>query len=428
MSIHRRSLLTGLASAPLLAGRASAASNETAIELSDRLDQLFERVRRDTMESLSHAPSTTDLETRTIIAEGIAGYALSGRLRELSPEEERTPAAQDALFRAARAVGRAMVRTGALIDAHLAETRCDPGGEELMRVSLEGTRGVVDAWQTDHPTRGGALRGLDQVLAMETPGQLRHRMRQDRKRLGRLQRVAERRASRWRTGPRPAALDRAASQLSSSSFGEVVIGLLGLGMVVLGAWISIVGIACIFECGFGGVLLLAFGVALAVAGLRLVELVNDSRAPRDEGPLGTRRRSYTSTSDPLARVRPVHPGPFVPAGKPSAVRVGTGGWRMAGLRRTHRRPIHVTATGTLKVHHRIIGPEGTDSDDGLELLRADLPAVVLLGRVGDEYFVIGEEGTIPAGPEGELELAVNVADVRSEGRWTVELQQLRPER
>ncbi len=488
MELTRRSILAGapvLGAAAALPAQALGAQGGGARELADALRARWARQSTAFLAGvLGQDPGEASAELRQIGA-GVGALDVVKELELLDTRTQAQAPLQQLWREVLAATGRSARVSAAAVEAWLAPggDADDPDGRHVrgmmgaMRIGLRGAE--------TRPARKAQMdAALAGVLDDDRPGQLRAHARRLLRRARKAEVLSAHLAADPEAFARTFALDRQrASALGvpvqaladhaaaappralteGEDAGDVALGVIGTGvLILLGLVLGVVGF-CVTACGGG-----AAGMALLILGAVLVILAT-SRA-------GDRRRRAAEVPEEAAEATPPpHTCPpcpecppaeqLAPAGDPWAAppppadpaapsadpaAPGADPAGAQGLLPAPAQPIGwlsvpadggwVTAPPAAPRHDQVVlawglvqsgraWPADADGDGVAAGPGAPLPgapAGALVGRVGDRTFFLGAEGLVPRGLAGPLLLAINLspaAAARATGGVEVQLLQ-----
>ncbi len=482
MDLSRRTILTGapvLGAAAALPAEALGVAGESAAALADALRSRWARQSAAFLEGVLGQDAAAAGGALRQIGDGVGALDVVKELELLDTGTQAQPPLQRLWREVLAATGRSARVGAAAVEAWLAPggDADDPDGRHVrgmlgaMRIGMRGAQ--------TRPSRKAQMdAALAGVLDDDRPGQLRAHAR----RLLRRARKAEVLAAHLAADPdafartfavdpqRAAALgvpvDALAAQATAApppaltdgaDAGDVAMGVIGTGvLILLGLVLGVVGF-CVTACGGG-----AAGMSLLLVGAVLVILA----ASRS----GDRRRR--AAEEPDAAAPPPHtcppcpdcppPPQLVPEGDPWAAPPppadpgaapadpGADPAGAQGLLPGPAQPIGwlsvpadagwVAAPSAAAGHDQVVlawglvqsgraWPADADGDGVAAGPGAPLPgapAGALVGRVGDRTFFLGAEGLVPRGLSGPLLLAINLRpSLAAAARGGVEVQLLR---
>lgn len=358
------------------------------------------------------------VETQTI-ARGLSALRVLKEIQETPVRDQVHRGCQAMALAMAEAFGEAVLSSQRLIRALFEDP--SPEREMQLRGSLRALRLSLAEWKIE-PERKKILEDL--MLEAETlpqKGSLRNQLRRFDNRITRARRLIERAMDEDRgtdlLQPASRELEEEAAEgqaywgdsaapLSGSDkrmaiAGGLTIGVI-LGMMVLGAifigglFLLVVG-ACSAACGAPE------GALVALAGLAVMALAvwGGVALLGSAGVLA--RRAFKNPDLPeLPDEDPDDPNLYLNVHPRD-------GWQPTGLRRGALGAAPLRATG------RVYGPwgwlanpEGDGVAAGPGAPMPGAPEAGLIARVGSDLFFLGEQGTIPAGEDGPVELALNI--------------------
>ncbi|MCB9744128.1 MAG: hypothetical protein H6741_16145 [Alphaproteobacteria bacterium] len=177
---------------------------------------------------------------------------------------------------------------------------------------------------------------------------------------------------------------------------ELTLGLTLLGLVFCGGYaIAVAGVCLLFASGPVGLLLILLGLTgMAIGAWGLVRVTKVTLRRYDAPPPRLLRGFAPEVS------LDVH---------------GQQAWVPSGLRREAGQPVYAEARGRL---HGPWGlsphPGGDGLPAGTDALWPGAPEAALIARVGSARYALGPEATLPPGPAGEVELAINLSPAQAE--------------
>lgn len=366
----------------------------------------------------------------------------------------------------ATAVGRCIRLSGAAGDRLLAADDQTGEVEPQLRRGLRAVREDLRLWRTTVGEQRQLERGLDRLLHPETPGLLRLRVRRSRERLRRAEVLLAQEttsnppmASSASAEDAPVADTVPAEERTRAQ--QRALGAAAIGLAIVGGLLVFTG-ACVIGCGDAlGVLWILLGLVvlgLAVAAVKRTKKgeamqaaasesvwLDESRraahleARRDDRHAARLARQDAREDEQLARLEPVdparvdaedlypeasvdllQPGPTGTAGIQvrQTLDLPPTGWVATDIARAPDTRVFFSAEG------RVRGPNQQRStplegSDRITPLVVGLPPGVLLARVDGAVLVVGPRSTLPAGPRGTVEVAINAAPGTLRGSYLV---------
>ena len=410
--------------------------------VADRLRQAWARDRRDVDRELPpRLPHTHTLHAA--IADGLGALGVVKALEGAPDATVAAPEVQSVLREAVAAVGRAIRLSADATEDLLAADDRSGTVEPVLRRGLRSIREDLHLWRTTVGNQRKLEAGLDEVLHPPTPGLLRLRLRATLRTARRAERLALLQAEshtpdRDEEGQRPVFHERSDRQL----------GMIALGLAASGGLLVLFGV-CEIQCGGSvGVLLLLVGVVAligTVGAFRHTEdhaarkrrqaadrVAEENRANATAARAAEENRANATAALDSEAVVPAPPEPLDPAytrmaaappgpvvlGARHTLELAAEGWVPVPVRRAPDSLVFVSATGRVRGPGRLRATPFLGGDR-IEPLVVGLPPGVVLARVGHEVMVVGARGTMAAGPDGAVELAINAAPGQLKGAYAV---------
>lgn len=372
------------------------------------------------------------------LADGLGALSILKLLEQVPYEDQVHPAMQRLLTEAAAAVGGALRASREVLEAFVDDEHDELDRDAHLRAALRALRLGIRDWNAPGERQRQLELGLEALETDPTPGQLLRRARREVTRLRKVEAIAAAWAERAdRSGlaevhdPAVRARLEAGRARWAAADGEddpgdgaapVDGGLMAAGILVLGLG-SVVGLVvalaglCVVACGSAiGVLPFLLGVgimALSIwGGLRLMKKARSTDSPAE-----------TAEADPDGprRVREAH----------RVAVLGAEGWVPTPVAREDGAVrLWVRGEGLVRNPRRwLADADGNAVAAGPGGLVPGAPVGALVGRVGDDVFFLGSEGTVPEGPAGPLWLAVNrEAGEAPRGHFVALVRVLEPDR
>ncbi len=394
---------------------------------------------------LDRRPIDEDRDAVQQMGAGIGSLHILKEFEALPVEDQVHPDAQAAIAEALTDLGGALCASRDRLRAWL-DSDQDPD-DIGMRAALTAIRHDLSLWQTTVGRQRMLARTLAEAEAEAEahPGALRRRIRRAVRRIDKVEAIAgqmaddprstgllgtsdpamiaaaQRGRAKW-AGVSAASSDRLRAQAEqdrSSSRPNAehdrkrrVMGLLVGGLLYCGGAV-IVGIgACNLACGDpSGVLLLLAGIGVMALGIWVFRTTRPGQSPLDRrlaedlhalerqqgritGPLD--RDADGSLSYELGEERVVLAMAKVP-------------WTRTGMQRTPGEALVVRGFGVGRSPRGwATGPDGDGTSASNSAPLPGAPHGALIGQIEGEIFFIGEEGRVPDGPPGLLEVGLNL--------------------